>query len=170
MLSSRQILVAQMGCMCQKRGSVPPGLHRWLSLADNWKISKYCLRAHGKHSEYYSTKMLQGLGTLCQSQYDGTYVHRTHSTEHSCCILPGRWSTHIWGLSWREHVKQRISKAYCSFWLCCRTLGESDVRLRRIPSQLMYMPECSRQKYLGSYPVQGTVLKGTIQESKVIFA
>jgi hypothetical protein len=28
MLSSRQILVAQMGCMCQKRGSVPPGLHR----------------------------------------------------------------------------------------------------------------------------------------------
>jgi hypothetical protein len=28
-------------------------------------------------------------------------------------------------LTWREHVKQRISKAYSLFWLCLRTIGNT---------------------------------------------
>jgi hypothetical protein len=39
-----------------------------------------------------------------------------------------------------ENVKQRISKACCSFWLCYRTLGESGVRSRRSLHFSLYVP------------------------------
>jgi hypothetical protein len=45
-------------------------------------------------------------------------IHPTRSVKYLGVLLDAM-------LTWREHVKQRISKAYSSFWLCYQTLDKT---------------------------------------------
>jgi hypothetical protein len=69
------------------------------------------VRAHAKGSEY-STELVQGQGAVSLDKME--LVLFTKRKEVDMFIKP-----------WREHVKQRMSKAYSFSWLCHQTLGKT---------------------------------------------
>jgi hypothetical protein len=91
----------------------------WLGLADNWKISKYCLRVHAEGSEC-GTKMVQGRWTLSQFQ-----SHRTCAPITPCVVTlkTKKWLTNKHSEYWNATPSMRQSRSSFKnlWWNCLET-------------------------------------------------
>jgi hypothetical protein len=52
-------------------------------------------------------------------------IHPTGSVEYVGVIQNAK-------LTWRQHVKQRLSNAYSSLWLCCRTITRPGILCQKM--------------------------------------